>query len=107
MALTLTMDNYDSEALHSEKPVLLYFWAPWCPYCTRFSPIVDAVTNELPHIKVATVDIDEQPDIESRFEVMSVPTLILLIGGEIVYRTSEVKPKAELVQTLNELTSRI
>ena len=67
--ITITTENFDAEVLHSEKPVLLDFWASWCGPCRMLSPIVDEVAEERSDVKVGKVNVDEQPDLAAQFGV--------------------------------------
>ena len=76
--LHINKDNFHKEVLNSEKPVLLDFFASWCGPCRMVGPILDEIAEEREDIKVCKVDIDEQPELASRYRVMSVPTLMVL-----------------------------
>ena len=77
--ITLTKENFASEALQSSVPVLVDFWAPWCGPCRMVSPIVDQIAEESDgSFKVGKVNVDEQPELASQFGVMSIPTLLVL-----------------------------
>ena len=71
--VTITTENFAQEVLHSDKPVLLDFWASWCGPCRMLSPIVDEVAEERTDVKVGKVNVDEQPDLAAQFGVMSIP----------------------------------
>ena len=94
--LTLTKENFDAEALQSDTPVLVDFWAEWCGPCRMFSPIVDEFAEENPGVKVGKVNVDEQPDLAGRYGVMSIPTAILFKNGEAVETLVGVQPKETL-----------
>lgn len=79
--LTITKDNFKGEVVECKSPVLLDFWAPWCGPCRMQSPIVDAVAEEHPEIKVGKVNVDEQPELAAAFAVESIPTLVVIKDG--------------------------
>ena len=79
--LTITKDNFKTEVVESDKPVLLDFWASWCAPCMMQSPIVDEFAEERSDIKVGKVNVDEQPELASAFAVQSIPTLVVIKGG--------------------------
>ncbi len=99
--LTLTKENFETEALKSDVPVLVDFWAEWCGPCRMFSPIVDEFAEENEgKVKVGKVNVDEQNELAARFGVMSIPTLLVFKGGEIVSKAVGARPKAELLKLL-------
>jgi len=102
MSLKITKDNFNSEVKNSDKPVLLDFWAEWCPPCKMIAPTIDELAGELDDVKVGKVNIDEQPEIASAFGVMSIPTLIVVSGGKVVNQAVGVKPKAAILQLLGK-----
>ncbi|HIV85934.1 MAG TPA: thioredoxin [Candidatus Monoglobus merdigallinarum] len=96
--ITLTSENFESEVLRSDKPVLVDFWASWCGPCRMVSPIVDEIAGEVSGIKVGKVNVDEQAELAGRYGVMSIPTLILFSGGEAVKQSVGAKSKAALLE---------
>ena len=95
-----TSANFESEVLHSDKPVLLDFWATWCGPCRMLSPIVDEVAEERGDIKVGKVNVDEQPELAGQFDVMSIPTLLVFENGKLVNRAVGARPKSGVLSLL-------
>lgn len=94
---TVTQDNFEREVLTAEKPVLVDFWAPWCGPCRMLSPVVDELAEEHNgEVYVGKVNIDEEPELATRFGVMSIPTVMLFKGGVPVSTSVGVKPKHAL-----------
>lgn len=100
--ITVTKDNFDKEVLQSDKPVLLDFWASWCGPCRMVSPIVDEIAAENPDKKVGKVNVDEEPELASKFDVMSIPTLLVFEDGELVNRAVGVRPKEMILDLFEE-----
>lgn len=95
--ITVTSENFESEVLNSEKPILVDFWASWCGPCRMLSPIVDEIAEEVQTIKIGKVNVDEQQDLAGKFGVMSIPTLILFKNGQPVNKSVGAKSKAALL----------
>lgn len=93
--------NFEQEVLNSEKKVLLDFYAEWCNPCRMLGPILDELAAEHPEYKVCKVNIDEEKELASRFEVMSIPSLFVMEKGEIVNSSLGLKPKAQLLKMLD------
>ena len=98
--INITSANLESEVLHSDKPVLLDFWATWCGPCRMLSPIVDEVAEERGDIKVGKVNVDEQPELAGQFDVMSIPTLLVFENGKLVNRAVGARPKSGVLSLL-------
>ena len=95
--LHVNKDNFHNEVLNSEKPVLLDFFASWCGPCRMVGPILDEIAEEREDIKVCKVDIDEQPELASRYRIMSVPPLMVLKNGNIVDQSIGARPKHQIL----------
>ena len=93
-------NNFQSEVLDSDRPVLLDFWAPWCTPCRMEGPILDEIAGERSDIKVAKVNVDEQPELAGQFGVMSIPTLVVVKEGRIVQQAMGARPKAQILSML-------
>ncbi|MBQ8216825.1 MAG: thioredoxin [Oscillospiraceae bacterium] len=94
--ITITNENFNEEVINSAKPVLLDFWASWCGPCRMVAPIVDEIAEERGDIKVGKVNVDEQPELASRFGVMSIPTLVVMENGKIKNQTVGARPKNQI-----------
>ena len=90
-------NNFQREVLNSDRPVLLDFWAPWCAPCRMVGPILDEIAEERSDVKVAKINIDEQPELASQFGVMSIPTMK---EGRIVQQAMGARPKAQILSML-------
>jgi len=93
-------NNFQSEVLDSDRPVLLDFWAPWCTPCRMVGPILDEIAGERSDIKVAKVNVDEQPELAGQFGVMSIPTLLVFRDGKLVNQAVGARPKAGVLALL-------
>ena len=89
--------TFESEVLKSDKPVIVDFWANWCGPCRMLLPIMDEVAAEATDIKICKINVDEEPDLASKFKVMTIPTLIVFKGGEEVKRSVGVISKEEVI----------
>ncbi len=95
--IVLTQGNFDQEVLASELPVLVDFWASWCGPCRMVAPIVAQVAAEHDGVvKVGKVNVDEEPALAMRYQVSSIPTLLVFRGGELVNKAVGAMPKANI-----------
>ena len=95
--IAITNDNFESEVLKSDKPVLIDFWAQWCGPCRMIAPIVDEIAKEQDAVKVAKVDVTTAPDLAARFGVMSIPLLVLVKDGKTVAQAEGFRPNQKEV----------
>ena len=104
MATTpITTDKFDSVVTSSAKPVLVDFWASWCGPCRALAPVVEEISDEMSdELTVCKVNVENDQDLAMRFQVMSIPTLILFKGGKPVHTMVGSAPKARLVKELRE-----
>ncbi len=98
--ININQNNFQEEVIHSDKPVLLDFWAPWCGPCRMVGPIVEEIAQEREDIKVAKVNIDEQSELASRFKIMSIPTLMVIKDGKVVNQAVGARPKNAILDLL-------
>ena len=99
-ALNITKNNFHEEVVQSDKPVLLDFWASWCGPCQMVGPIVDAIAGERPDIKVGKVNVDEERELAAVFNVMNIPTLVVVKDGKIVNQAMGARPKEQILSLL-------
>lgn len=98
----ITNDNFEQTVLKADKPVLVDFWAEWCGPCQMMGPIVDEVAEERDDIIIGKLNVDTQPEIALRYNVMSIPTLILFENGEEAQKSIGLISKEELLEFINK-----
>ena len=97
----LTKENFETEVLKSDIPVLVDFWATWCGPCMMLSPVIAELAEELEgKVKVGKVNVDEQNELAMQYRVASIPTLLLFKNGELTKTSVGFMPKAEIIANL-------
>ena len=97
MEITITKENFESEVLKSDKPVLVDFFATWCGPCKMLMPTVDEIANERADIKVGKVDVDENMELAKEYKVFSVPTLLAFKDGKLIKQMVGVQSKEQIL----------
>ncbi len=93
--IILTSDNFETEVIGSEIPVLVDFWAPWCGPCKMLGPVISQIAEENEgKVKVGKVNVDEEDELAAQYGIQSIPTVLLFKGGEVVEQSLGFKPKA-------------
>jgi thioredoxin 1 len=96
----VTDTNFQAEVLESPDPVLVDFWAPWCGPCRVIAPSLEEINEEQDNLRVVKLNVDDNQQTAARYEVMSIPTLILFKGGQPAKKIIGALPKKRLVQEL-------
>ncbi len=99
-AININKNNFQEEVMNSDKPVLLDFWAPWCGPCRMVIPVIEAIAEERSDIKVGKINVDEQPELAGEFNVMSIPTLVVMKNGKIVNQAMGARSKEAILAML-------
>ncbi len=97
----LNEKNFEEEVLNSEKPVLIDFWASWCGPCRMMLPVIDQIAEEMQdEVKVCKINIDEEKNLAEKYNVMSIPTFVVIKDGNEVGRSVGVQDKAEIINMI-------
>lgn len=97
MEIRITKDNFETEVVKADRPVLVDFWATWCGPCMMLGPVLAELAEERKDvIRVGKVNVDEEPELAARFGIMSIPAVLLFRNGEVVATSVGYLPKADL-----------
>lgn len=98
--INITKNNFQEEVINSKETVLIDFWASWCGPCRMVAPTLEEIAEERSDIKVCKINVDDEPELASSFQVMSIPTLVVLKDGKIVNQSVGVRPKNQILAML-------
>ena len=100
----LSDNRFEQEVLHSEQPVLVDFWAPWCGPCQMLGPIIDEISEEYNgKFKICKINIDENQAMATKFQILSVPTLLFFKDGKVVGQLVGPRPASDIKKTMDSL----
>ena len=100
--VNVTDESFETEVIKAGKPVIVDFWAEWCGPCKMIAPILEEIAAEEDNIKIAKVNVDDSPDLARRYEIMSIPALIVFENGEPAKKLIGAKPKGALLEEIGE-----
>lgn len=103
MAVEFTKDNFEAEVLKSDTVTLVDFWAPWCGPCQMMGPVIEELAKEVTTSKIGKLNVDEHPEVAEKYGIMSIPTIKVFKGGEVVKEFIGVQNKETLKAELSAL----
>ena len=102
--VNVTDENFETKVIKSEKPVIVDFWAPWCGPCTTISPVLEEISNEMPEVVIAKLNIDEELNTGTKYGIRGIPTMLLFSGGELKATKVGATTKSNIVSWIKENT---
>ena len=100
-SIAITNENFKSEVLESDKPVLVDFWASWCGPCKMMGPVVEEISNERSDIKVCKINVDDEAELAEKYGIMSIPAFFRFDGGKVSAQVVGGQSKESLLKALN------
>lgn len=96
----ITKDNFESEVLNYDNVVILDFWATWCGPCRALGPVLESFSNKYSNIKVGKINVDEEPELAGKFEIMSIPTLIVFKNGKPINKSVGLVTESKIAELI-------
>lgn len=98
--INITTNNFESEVLKSNHIVILDFWATWCGPCRALGPILESFTNKNSNVKIGKINVDEEAELARKFEIMSIPTLIIFKNGELINKSIGLVSESKIAELI-------
>lgn len=102
MSIQLTSENFSQEVLNTKEKVLIDFWATWCGPCRMLLPIIEEISDEVKSVKICKINVDEQPELAEKFQIMAIPTMLVVKEGQIEKRMIGLQAKTTILSALGE-----
>tara|TARA_B100000886_G_C20182732_1_gene390841 strand:+ start:108 stop:428 length:321 start_codon:yes stop_codon:yes gene_type:complete len=100
--IKVTDENFETEVVKAQKPVIVDFWAPWCGPCISISPVLEEISNEMPEVIIAKLNIDEELNTGVKYGIKGIPTMLLFSGGELKATKVGATSKSNLISWIKE-----